>query len=95
VHHLPPARELRVDPTRALAQLAGFADEEIAAIADGAAAEGWTEADRVVLAVVDELLDEHHIGDDTWAALSPDPPRDFVTCRSVRANGRWALMGVA
>lgn len=48
---------------------AGLTDDEIARIKIGAKAEGWSEADRALLAASDELHDDHFISDATWAAL--------------------------
>jgi alkylhydroperoxidase family enzyme len=49
----------------------GLTLAEIGAIGEGAEALGWTgkEAERAVLRAVDELLDRHNIGDETWACL--------------------------
>jgi alkylhydroperoxidase family enzyme len=48
---------------------AGLTDDEVARIKVGPAAEGWSEADRALLAACDELHGDHFISDSTWAAL--------------------------
>jgi AhpD family alkylhydroperoxidase len=49
---------------------AGLTDEEIARIADGPGAPGWSERDRLVLTAVDELHADGDLTDATWRALS-------------------------
>jgi alkylhydroperoxidase family enzyme len=49
---------------------AGLSDEEIARIAKGPQAPGWSAADRAVLRAADELRREAFITDATWAELS-------------------------
>ncbi|MGI9246736.1 MAG: carboxymuconolactone decarboxylase family protein [Steroidobacteraceae bacterium] len=48
---------------------AGVRDEELAHIATGAEAAGWTEAERVALRATDELVARHTLGDASWDAL--------------------------
>ncbi|HKS55488.1 MAG TPA: carboxymuconolactone decarboxylase family protein [Steroidobacteraceae bacterium] len=48
---------------------AGVTSEEIHRIAEGAAAAGWSEFDRTLLRMVDELRYEAMISDGTWQAL--------------------------
>lgn len=50
--------------------LAGITSEEIDRVKQGSAAPGWGEADRAVLAAVEELLASAMISDQTWAALA-------------------------
>ena len=49
---------------------AGLTDEEIARVADGPDAAGWSADDAVLLRATDELHADSRIGDDTWAALA-------------------------
>lgn len=49
---------------------AGLSEDEIARIADGPDADGWSDFDRVQLRAVDELHADSFISDATWAALS-------------------------
>jgi AhpD family alkylhydroperoxidase len=49
---------------------AGLTEEQIARVADGPEAEGWTEHERAVLRAVDELAADHLVSDATWAQLS-------------------------
>ncbi|MEP7209364.1 MAG: carboxymuconolactone decarboxylase family protein [Alphaproteobacteria bacterium] len=52
------------------AKAAGLTDEEIARIAKGPSAPGWSEADRALLTAADELRREAFVSDTTWATLS-------------------------
>jgi 4-carboxymuconolactone decarboxylase len=49
---------------------AGLTDEEVARVADGPDAAGWSADDAVLLRATDELHADSRIGDDTWAALA-------------------------
>jgi alkylhydroperoxidase family enzyme len=51
------------------AKSAGLSDDEIARIAQGPFAPGWTEKQRAVLQAADDLRREAFIGDATWSAL--------------------------
>jgi AhpD family alkylhydroperoxidase len=53
-----------------LAARAGVTPSEIAAVRDGTDASGWSPLDAALLAAADELVDDHLIGDDTWARLA-------------------------
>jgi alkylhydroperoxidase family enzyme len=55
---------------------AGLTDEEIERIKAGADAEGWSPGDAALLRATDELVDDHFISDDTWAALARDAGLD-------------------
>ncbi len=57
-HHIEPARA------------AGWTDHEIARIAAGPDAEGWSEEHRTILQAVDELRREAFINDRTWNILA-------------------------
>jgi len=48
----------------------GLTEVEIARIAEGPEADGWSEFDRVQLRAVDELRTDSFIADETWRALS-------------------------
>jgi AhpD family alkylhydroperoxidase len=54
----------------ALARDAGIGEDEIARVAEGAAAHGWSPLERAMLAATDELLAEALVADATWAALA-------------------------
>lgn len=54
----------------AIGQAAGLTDDEIARVAAGPEADGWSPDDAVVLRAADELHHENHIGDATWAELA-------------------------
>jgi 4-carboxymuconolactone decarboxylase len=52
------------------AKAAGLSDAEIARIAQGPSAGGWTEKQRAVLQAADELRREAFVSDATWAKLA-------------------------
>jgi len=54
----------------AFARSAGMSEEDIARIPAGPEAEGWNEADRAMLAAVDQLYARQQIDDETWAVLA-------------------------
>ena len=49
---------------------AGLTDEQIDAVTEGPAAAVWTPLERALLTAVDEMIDEHAVGDATWTALA-------------------------
>ncbi|MCZ4550186.1 carboxymuconolactone decarboxylase family protein [Gordonia rubripertincta] len=53
-----------------LADRAGMTADEIAAVAEGPEASGWSTIDRALLQSVDDLLNDGAIGDATWAVLA-------------------------
>jgi len=53
-----------------LAGDAGLSSDEIARVADGPDAPGWSPLERAMLAAVDELVRDATVADDTWAALA-------------------------
>ena len=53
-----------------LARDAGLGDDDIARIAVGPEASGWSPLDRAMVRAVDELVDDALISDRTWAALA-------------------------
>src|SRR6478672_3975364 len=52
-----------------IARREGISDDEIAAIAEGPDASGWSAHDAAILRAVDELHDSATISDATWATL--------------------------
>ena len=54
----------------AIAGVAGLASEEILRVAAGPDANGWNAEDATLLRAVDELHDDHCVGDATWKALA-------------------------
>lgn len=52
------------------AKAAGFGDDDIARIAHGPSASGWTPKQRAVLQAADELRREAFVSDATWSALA-------------------------
>ena len=53
-----------------LARDAGLADEEIARVAAGPDAPGWSPLERALLRAVDELLADAMVSDQTWTTLA-------------------------
>lgn len=53
-----------------IARATGLDDEEIARVAAGPDAAGWSAGDAALLRAADELHADHRIGDATWAALA-------------------------
>ena len=53
-----------------LAGDAGISPEEIARVAEGPDAAGWSSSDRALLAAVDELVGDAKISDGTWQVLA-------------------------
>lgn len=53
-----------------IARRCGISDAEIARVAAGPAAAGWSSADAAVLRAADELHADQMIGDATWAELA-------------------------
>jgi alkylhydroperoxidase family enzyme len=56
----------------AMAADAGLDEDEIARIAQGPDAPGWTGLDRAMVAAVDELIADGAIAEATWEALSAE-----------------------
>jgi 4-carboxymuconolactone decarboxylase len=54
----------------AIAGTAGLSTDEIRRVAKGPDATGWNDDDAALLRAVDELHDDHCIGDATWNALA-------------------------
>ena len=52
-----------------MARSAGVTDEEVARIAKGPNANGWSSFDRALLRAVDELLRDAYISERTWAYI--------------------------
>ncbi len=68
-HNCGCAYEL--DQHERLAAAAGLDALQIARAADGAAAEGWSPRQALLLRVADELHSERNISDELWAELRP------------------------
>jgi 4-carboxymuconolactone decarboxylase len=49
---------------------AGLTAPQLEAIAEGPAAAVWTSLEHDLLTAVDEMIDDHAVGDATWAALA-------------------------
>jgi 4-carboxymuconolactone decarboxylase len=55
-----------------LGRQAGLTDSEIARVAEGPAADGWSRSDGALLRAADELHDDQLVSDATWADLALD-----------------------
>jgi len=53
-----------------IGKASGLTDDEIARIAEGPDARGWSDLDRALLRAADELHDDQFVSDETWAALA-------------------------
>jgi len=64
---------------------AGLTDEEIARVAEGPDASGWSAPDALLLRATDELHADSRIGDATWADLADqwDPQQLIEICMVV------------
>jgi 4-carboxymuconolactone decarboxylase len=49
---------------------AGLTASQIDAMTEGPAAAVWTPSERSLLSAVDEIIDDHVVGDTTWSALA-------------------------
>ena len=49
---------------------AGLSDSEIEAVKTGASHAKWSEKDKLLLNVCDDLISDHFISDDSWQSLS-------------------------
>lgn len=77
-----------------LAEEAGLDDEEIARIADGPDASGWSIEDAAMVRAVDELVGDAMIGDATWAVLS-ETMDDHQLMDLVFTVGAYELLAMA
>jgi AhpD family alkylhydroperoxidase len=66
---------------RGLARRAGLSDAEIDRVADGPDAPGWSDRERLLLRVTDELHATHDLSDAAWADLRAE--LDEPTCIEV------------
>ena len=72
----------------------GMTDEEISRIAAGADAEGWTEAESLLIRATDELHADARIGDVTWKSLNEHFGRQQLM-DLVFAVGQYNLVSMA
>ncbi|MEA3077436.1 MAG: hypothetical protein QOF60_2344 [Actinomycetota bacterium] len=80
----------------AIAGAAGLSPDEIRAVAkEGASAPGWSPAEAALLRAVDELVDDHRISDETWAALTAsfDDERQLIEIPML--SGHYAMLAGA
>ena len=60
---------IRVYAPHSLGRRAGLGPDQLARVAAGSDADGWTERERTILRAVEQLVGEGDIDDDTWARL--------------------------
>lgn len=77
-----------------VARFVGLTDAEIVAVRDwhDAPTGVFGEADRAVLAAVDETLADGTVGEETWARLSRHLPFDAERIEVVAAIGTWVMI---
>jgi alkylhydroperoxidase family enzyme len=81
-HHVPLSKE------------AGLSDDEIARIATGPDAKGWSEEHAAVLRAVDELRRETFIRDSTWNTLKKFyTPQQMVEI--IFTSGGYSMTAIA
>jgi alkylhydroperoxidase family enzyme len=49
---------------------AGLSTAKLEAISDGPAAEAWSPLEGALLRATDEMIDQHRVGEETWAVLT-------------------------
>jgi 4-carboxymuconolactone decarboxylase len=72
---------------------AGMSAEEVARVAAGPDAPGWSARDAALLRAADELHDEDAVGDDTWAALSAELGTDALL-ETVFVVGHYTMLSM-
>jgi 4-carboxymuconolactone decarboxylase len=77
-----------------IGRLAGLGDDEITALAGPIDDGGWSDDERVLLAATDQLIDDHVIGDETWAALAARHDEKFLL-DLVFTVGQYTLVSMA
>jgi alkylhydroperoxidase family enzyme len=78
----------------AIGRQAGLTDSEIERLTLGSTAEGWRDADRHLLEATEELVGDHFISDDTWAALATNWSEQQLM-DLVFAVGQYTLVSMA
>jgi alkylhydroperoxidase family enzyme len=77
-----------------IAKTGGLTDEEITRVTEGPDAEGWTDSDRAILRVVDELHATNDLGDAGWQVLA-ERWDDEQIVEFVIAVGFYTMMSMA
>ena len=77
-----------------IARASGLSDEEIARIAEGPDAPGWSDAERALLRATDELHEDQFVSDPTWAALAQHYDTEQIL-DFVFAVGQYHLVSMA
>lgn len=73
---------------------AGLTPAQIEAVAEGASAEVWTPLEQNLLTAVDEIVDDHVVGDATWSALASHFGPDEIFELLFLVGGYLCLAGV-
>src|SRR5262249_52259577 len=74
-----------------IAKTGGLTDEEVARVAEGPLAAGWSDRDRAILEVVDELHATNDLGDAGWQVLA-EQWNDEQIVEFVVAVGFYTMM---
>jgi alkylhydroperoxidase family enzyme len=75
-----------------IALRSNLTEDEVLAVRDWAAADGFGPAERAVLAATDETLRDGRISDDTWAACAQHLGDDATRLELVTAIGLWRMI---
>ena len=73
---------------------AGLTPAQIEAVAQGPSAAVWTPLERAMVAAVDEIIDDHGVGDATWRALASHLEPDEIFELLFLVGGYLCLAGV-
>lgn len=85
--------EYELTQHRRIGRRSGLSAEEIARVEAGGL-DGWTGADRLLLAAADELLADDDLTDDTWAALREEYD-ERVAIEIVMLVGHYRMLATA
>jgi len=77
-----------------IGKASGLTDDEIARIAEGPDARGWSDLDRALLRAADEVHDDQFVSDETWAALAAHNDTQQLM-DLVFAIGQYTLVSMA
>lgn len=83
-----------------LGREAGITADEVEGVVQGPTWPGWDELDRALVAAADELVDDHVVGDATWAVLAAHLDEQqllevpFLVGHYVMVAGAMRSMGV-
>ncbi len=70
----------------------GVSEQDLLAVRDWTDHDGWSDADRAVLAATDETLADGAISPETWAACVKQLPSHEEQLELVTAIGTWSMI---